>query len=115
MSPMTAKKYLARKARDAHIAVACAWVFLITIALLSRKLGLTGDWVEVALLLLFAPPLILVNRIRCPSCKGMLGSFALSLDIHPSGNQDINFCPKCGISFNQLISFDQKHQPHVTR
>ena len=113
-SPMTAKIYLARKARNAHIAMACACLLLITTALLSRRLGLTGGWVEVALLLLFAAPLILLSRIRCPSCNGTLGSFAFSLDIHPGGNHDINFCPKCGVSFDRTIFLDQKHQPHFT-
>jgi len=115
VSTMTAKIFLARKARCAHIAFACACVLLVATAVLSRSLGITGGWVEPALVLLFAVPLVWLNRIRCPSCHGTLGSFAFTLDLHPGGNHGINYCPKCGISFDQDLSSDQLHQPHLIR
>ena len=112
---MTAKIFLARKARHAHIAFACACLLLIATALLSRALGITGGWVELALLSFFAVPLIWLNRIRCPSCLGALGSFAFTLDMHPDGSHGINYCPKCGISFDQSLSAAQRQQAFLSR
>lgn len=97
---ITIKEHLRREARRAYAAFSLVIIFITILAFSARALGIVGNWVEPMLLLLFAVLLILFWKLQCPGCHRTLSMFAASLDMCPGSSSQFNFCPKCGMSFN---------------
>jgi uncharacterized protein with PIN domain len=101
---MTIREYLRGRTRLIR-PLLFAWITLIALSMIVFP-DLTKRW-GVAWVLAWSLPAIAVlyrvfARIRCPRCNASLRSVVNTL-INAKARPQIDFCPHCGVSFDEPI------------
>jgi hypothetical protein len=97
---MTINQLLRRRAKVLALAILVWSVLLIVVGLLGGR-NLSPAVALALFAVLFLAIVSVVFLFKCPKCKGNLGSLVAHFGPLASGSKQVNYCPFCGVNFNE--------------